>query len=125
MDQFDHQAAVMVQMAIIAEERRQNVYQHAGLSGAWGPNDKEVDKMRCDSTHSHLSREQLSKLPNSNSSVDTWVDEVRSKEKGTRCPSCGECAKDCSCRRQILSVEDRVKELKRAAKEKKRDDDSK
>ena len=61
----------------------------------------------------------------SNSSVDSWVDEVRSKEKGTRCPSCGECAKDCSCRRQISSLEDRVKELKKAAKEKKRDDDSK
>ena len=125
MDQFDHQAAVMVQMAIIAEERRQNVRQHAGPSGAWGPNDGEVDEMRCDSTHSHLSREQLSKLPSSASSVDTWVDEVRSKGKGTRCPSCGECAKDCSCRRQISSLEDRVKELKKAAKEKKRDDDSK
>ena len=124
MDQFDHQAAVMVQMAIIAEERRQNVRQHAGPSGAWGPNDDEVDEMRCDSTHSHLSREQLSKLPSSTSSVDTWVDEVRSKGKGTRCPSCGECAKDCSCRRQISSLEDRVKELKKAAKEKKRDDDS-
>ena len=125
VDQFNHQAAVMVQMAIIAEERRQNVHQHAGPSGAWGLNDEEVDKMRCDSTHSHLSREQLSKLPNSNSSVDTWVDEVRSKGKGTRCPSCGECAKDCSCRCQILSLEDRVKELKKATKEKKRDDDSK
>ena len=125
MDQFDHQAAVKVQMAIIAEERRQNVRQHAGPSGAWGPNDDEVDEMTCDSTHSHLSREQLSKLPNSNSSVDSWVDEVRSKGKGTRCPSCGECAKDCSCRRQISSLEDRVKELKKAAKEKKRDDDSK
>ena len=125
MDQFDHQAAVMVQMAIIAEERRQNVRQHARPSGAWGPNDDEVDEMRCDSTHSHLSREQLSKLPNSNSSVDSWVDEVRSKGKGTRCPSCGECAKDCSCRRQILSLEDRVKELKKAAKVKRRDDDSK
>ena len=125
LDQFDHQAAVMVQMAIIAEERRQNVRQHAGPSGAWGPNDGEVDEMRCDSTHSHLSREQLSKLPSSASSVDTWVDEVRSKGKGTRCPSCGECAKDCSCRRQISSLEDRVKELKKAAKEKKRDDDSK
>ena len=125
MDQFDHQAAVMVQMAMIAEERRQNVHQHAGLSGACGPNDDEVDEMRCDSTHSHLSREQLSKLPHSNSSVDSWVDEVRSKGKGTRCPSCGECAKDCSCRRQISSLEDRVKELKKAAKEKKRDDDSK
>ena len=125
MDQFDHQAAVMVQMAIIAEKRRQNVYQHADLSGAWGPNDEEVDQMRCDSTHSHLSREQLSKLPNSHSSVDTWVDEVRSKGKGTRCPSCGECAKDCSHRRHISSLEDRVKEMKRAAKEKKRDDDSK
>ena len=34
MDQFDHQAAVMVQMAIIAEERRQNVHPHAGPSGA-------------------------------------------------------------------------------------------
>ena len=86
MDQFDHQAAVMVQMAIIAEERRQNVHQHAGPSGPSGPNGEEVDEMRCDSTHSHLSREQLSKLPNSNSSVDTWVDEVRSKGKGTRCP---------------------------------------
>ena len=125
MDQFDHQAAVMVQMAIIAEERRQNVHQHAGPSGAWGLNDEEVDEMRCDSTHSHLSREQLSKLPNSNSSVDTWVDEVRSKGIGTRCPSCGECAKDCSCRCQISSLEDRVKELKKATKEKKRDNDSK
>ena len=125
MDQFYHQAAVMVQMAIIAEDRRQNVNQHAGPSGAWGPNDEEVDEMRCDSTHSHLSREQLSKLPNSNSSVHTLVDEVRSKGKDTRCPSCGECAKDCSCRRQISSLEDRVKDLKRAAKEKKRDDDSK
>ena len=125
MDQFDHKAAVMVQMAIIAEERRQNVHPHAGPSGAWGPNDEEVDKMSGDSTHSHLSREQLSKLPSSTSSVDTWVDEVRSKGKGTRCPSCGECAKDCSCRRQISSQEDRVKELKKAAKEKKRDDDSK
>ena len=125
MDQFDHQAAVMVQMAIIAEEGRQNVHQHAGPSGPWGPNGEEVDEMRCDSTHSHLSREQLSKLPNSNSSVDTWVDEVRSKGKGTRCPSCGECARDCSRRRQIWSLEDRVKELKKAAKEKKRDDDSK
>ena len=56
MDQFNHQAAVMVQMAIIAEERRQNVHPHAGPSGAWGPNDGEVDEMRCDSTHSHLSR---------------------------------------------------------------------
>ena len=83
MDQFDHQAAVMVQMAIIAEGRRQNVHPHAGPSGAWGPNDEKVDKMRCASTHCHLSREQLSKLPNSNSSVDTWVDEVRSKGKGT------------------------------------------
>ena len=81
--------------------------------------------MRCDSTHSHLPREQLSKLPSSTSSVDTWVDEVRSKGKGTRCPSCGECAKDCSWRRQISSLENRVKELKKAAKEKKRDDDSK
>ena len=125
MDQFDHQAAVMVQMAIIAEERRQNVHPHAGPSGVWGRNDDEVDEMRCDSTHSHLSREQLSKLPDSNSSVDSWVDEVRSKGKGTRCPSCGECAKDCSCRRQISSLENRVKELKKAAKEKKRDDDSK
>ena len=125
MNQLDHQAVMMVQMTIIAEERRQNVHQHAGPSGAWGPNDEEVDEMRCDSTHSHLSREQLSKLPSSSSSVDTWVDEVRSKGKGTRCPSCGECAKDCSCRRQILSLEDRVKELKKAAKEKKRDDDSK
>ena len=62
MDQFNHQAAVMVQMAIIAEERRQNVFEPAGPSGAWGPNDEEVDKMRCDSTHSHLSREQLSSL---------------------------------------------------------------
>ena len=124
-DQFDHQAAVMIQMVIIAKGRRQNVHPHAGSSGAWGPNDEEVDEMRCDSTHSHLSREQLSKPPNSNSSVDTWVDEVRSKGKGTRCPSCGECAKDCSCRRQISSLEDRVKELKKAAKEKKRDDDSK
>ena len=125
MDQFDHQAAVMVQMAIIAEERRQNVHPHAGPSGVWGRNDDEVDEMRCDSTHSHLSREQLSKLPSSTSSVDTWVDEVRSKGKGTRCPSCVECAKDCSCRRQISSLETRVKELKKAAKEKKRDDDSK
>ena len=125
MDQFDHQAVVIVQMAIIAEERRQNVHPHAGPSGAWGPDDGEVDEMRCDSTHSHLSREQLSKLHSSASSVDTWVDEVRSKGKGTRCPSCGECAKDCSCRRQISSLEDRVKELKKAAKEKKRDDDSK
>ena len=99
MDQFDHQAAVMVQMAIIAEERRQNVHQHAGPSSAWGPNDEEVDEMRCDSTQSHLSREHLFKLPNSNSSVDTWIDEVRSKGKSTRCPSCGECAKDCSCQR--------------------------
>ena len=124
MDQSDHQAAVMVQMAIITEERRQNVHPHGGPSGARGPNDEEVDEMRCDSTHSHLSREQLSKLPNSNLSVDTPVDEVRSKGKGTRCLSCGECAKDCSCRRQIWSLEDRVKELKKAAKEKKRDDDS-
>ena len=60
MDQFDNEAAVMVQMAIIAEERRQNVHQHAGLSGAWGPNDKVVNEMRCYSTHFHLSREQLS-----------------------------------------------------------------
>ena len=125
MDQFDHHAAVMVQMAINAEERRQNVHPHAGPSGAWGPNDEEVDEAWCDSTHSHLSREQLSKLPSSTSSVDTWVDKVRSKGKGTRCPSCGECAKDCSCRRQISPLEDRVKELKKAAKEKKRDDDSK
>ena len=125
MDQFDHQAAVTVQIAIIAEERRQNVHPHAGPSGAWGPNDEEVDEKRCDLTHSHLSREQLSKLPSSTSSVDTWVDEVRNKGKGTRCPSCGECPKDCSCRRQISSLEDRVKELKKAAKDKKRDDDSK
>ena len=125
MDQFDHQAAVMVQMAIIAEERCQNVHQHASPSSTWGPNDKEVDEIRCDSTHSQLSREQLSKLSNSNSSVDTWVDEVRSKGESTGCPSCGECAKDCSCRRQISSLEDRVKELKKAAREKKRDDDSK
>ena len=55
MDQFDHQAAVMVQMAIIAEEGRQNMHPHAGPSGSWGPNDGEVDEMRCDSTHSHLS----------------------------------------------------------------------
>ena len=69
MDQFDHQAAVMVQMAITAKERRHNVHQHAGPSRAGGPNDEEVDEMRCDSTHSHLSREQLSNLPNSNCSV--------------------------------------------------------
>ena len=124
MDQFDHQAAVMVQMAITAEERRQIVQQDACPLSAWGPNNEDVDKMRCDSTLSHVSREQLSKLPNSNSSVDTWVDEVRNKRKSTRCPSCGECAKDCSCRRQISSLEDKVKELKKAAKEKKRDDDS-
>ena len=115
----------MVQMAIIAEERRQNLRQQAGPSGAWSRNDDEVDEMRCDSTHSHLSREQLSKLPSSTSSVDTWVDEVRSKGKGTRCPSCGECANDCSCRRQISSLENKVKELKKDAKERKRDDDSK
>ena len=86
MDQFDRQAAVMVQMAIIAEKRRQNSPQHAGPSSAWGPNGEEVDKIRCDSTHSHLSREQLSKLANDTSSVDTWVNEVRSKGKSTRCP---------------------------------------
>ena len=125
MDQFDHQAAVIVQMAIIAEEGRKNVHQHAGPSSPWGPNDEEVDEMRCDSTHSHLSREQLPKLCNSNSSVDTWVDEARSKGKSTSCQSCGECAKDCSCRRHISSLEDKVKELKKAAKEKRRDDDSK
>ena len=110
MDQFDHQAAVMVQMAIIAEERRQNVQKHAGPSSAWGPDGEDDDEMRCDSTHSGLSRGQLSKLPNSNSSVDTWVDEVRSKGKSTRCPSCGECAKDCSCRRHISSLEDKMQE---------------
>ena len=125
VDQFHHQAAVMVQMAITAEEGRQNVHQHAGPSSALVPNDEEVDQKRCDSTHSQLSREHLSKLPNSSSSVDTWVDAVRSKGKGTRCSSCGESAKDCSCRRQISSLEDRPKELKNAAKEKKRDDDSK
>ena len=115
----------MVQMAIIAEERRQNVPKHAGPLSSWGPNGKEVDEMRCDSTHSHLSREQLSKLPSSISSVDTWVDEVRSKGKSTRCPSCAKCAKDCSCRRNISSLEDKVKELKKSAQEKKRDDESK
>ena len=114
----------MVQMATIAEQRRQNVHQHAGPSSAWVPNDEEVNGMRCDSTHSHVSREQLSKIPKSNSSVDTWVDELRSKGKRTRCPSCGQCAKDCSCRRHISSLEDRMKNLKKAAKEKKRDDDS-
>ena len=124
MDQFDHQAAVIVQTAIIAEERRQNVHQHAGSSSAWGMNDEEVDELRCHSRHSHLSREQRSKLPNSNSSVDTWVDEVRSKGKSTGCPSCGECTNDCSCRRHISSLEDKVRELKKAAKEKRRDDDS-
>ena len=46
MDQFDHQAAVMVQMAIIAKERRENVHQHAGPSSAWGPDNEEVDEMR-------------------------------------------------------------------------------
>ena len=81
--------------------------------------------MRCHSTHSNIPREQFFKLPNSNSSVDTWANEVRSKGKSTRCPSCGECAKDCSCRRQILWLEDRVKELKMGAKEKKGDDDGK
>ena len=125
MDQFDHQAASMVQMAIIAEERRQNVQQHAGLSSAWVPNGEDVDEMRCDSTHSHLSREQLSKLSSSTFNVDTWIEEVRSKGKSTRCPSSGECAKDCSCWRHIFSLEDKVKKLKKAAKEKKRDDDSK
>ena len=125
MDQFDHQAAVIVQMAIIAKETRQNVQQHAGPSSAWGLNDEDVDELRCDLSHSNLSRELLSKLPNSNSSVDTWVDEVRSRGKSTRCTSCGECAKDCSCRRHISSLEDKVKELNKAAKEKKRDDDSK
>ena len=35
MDQFDHQAAVIVQMAIIAEERWQNVPQHVGPSSSW------------------------------------------------------------------------------------------
>ena len=125
MDQFDHQAAVIMQMAIVAEKRRRNVQQHAGPSSPRGPKDEDVDEMRCDSTHSHLSREQLSKLPNSNSSDDTWADEVRSKGKSTRCPSCGECAKDCSCRRHISSLEDKMKELKKAVKERKRDDDSK
>ena len=43
MDQFEHHTAVMVQMAITAEERRRNVHQHAGPSSAWGPNDEEVD----------------------------------------------------------------------------------
>ena len=125
MEGFQHQAAVMVQMAIIAEERRQNVHQQAGPSSPWGPNHEKVDEMRCDWTHSHLSREQLSTLPNSKSSVDTWADVVRSKGKSTGCPSCGECAKDCCCRRHISSLEDKVKELKKAAKEKRRDDDSK
>ena len=125
MDQVDHHAAVMVQMTIIAEERHENVQQHAGPWSAWNPNGEDVDDMRCDSTHSHLSREQLSKLPSSTSSFDTWVDEVRSKGKSTRCPSCGECAKDYSCGRHISSLEDKVKELKKAAEEKKRDDDSK
>ena len=49
---------------------------------------------------------------------------VRSKGKSTRCPSCGECAKDCSCWRHFSSLEDKVKELKKSAEEKKRDDDS-
>ena len=101
------------------------MHQHAGPLSAPGPNEEAVDEMRCDSTHSHLTREQLCKLPNSNSSVNTWVDEVRSKGKSTSCPSSGECAEDCSGRRQISSLEDRVKERKKDAKEKKRDDDSK
>ena len=109
--QFDQQAAMMVQMAIIAEERRQNVQQHAGPSSACGSNGEDVDEMRCDSTHSHLSREQLSKLPNSNSTVDTWVDEVKSKGKSTRCPLCRECAKECSCRRHIFSLEDKARKV--------------
>ena len=83
MDQFDHQAPLMVQMAIIAEERRQNVRQHAGPSISWGPNGEEVDEMRFISTHSHLCREQRSKLPSSTSSANTWVDEAGSKGKST------------------------------------------
>ena len=129
MDQFDYRAAVMVQMAIIAEERRQNVADYGGPSGSRGPFRAGVDEMRYDSTlnstHSHLSGEQLPKLPSSTSSVDTWVDEVRSKGKGTRCLSCGECGEDCSCRRHISSLEAKVKELNKNAKEKKRDDDRK
>ena len=124
-DRFRHKAPVMVQMAIIAEERRQNVQQVARPSSSWSLNGKEVDEMRCDSTHSHLSRRQLSKLPSSNSSVHYWADGVRSKAKGTCCPSSGECAEGCSCRRHISSLESKMKELKRSAKEKKRDDDRK
>ena len=78
--------------------------------------------MRCDSTHSYLSRETLSRLPSSTSSVDTRVDEVRSKGKGSRCPSCDECAEDCSCRRHILCLEANVKELRKSAREKKREE---
>ena len=125
MDQFDHQAALMVQMSIIAEARRQKVPQHAGPLSSPGPSGREVDKMRCNSTHFHISREQLSKLPSSTSSVDTWVDEVRSKGRGTQCPSCGECDKDCSCRHHILSLDAKVKGLRKSAKETKWDDDSK
>ena len=112
---------MIVQTDIIAKERRQNLSQHARPWSSWGG---EVDKMRCDSTHSHLFRETLSRLPSSTSSVDTRVDELRSKGKGRRCPSCGECAEDCSCRRDILSLEAKVKELKKSAKKKKQDDDS-
>ena len=125
MDQFDHQSAVVVQMAIIAEERRQNVPQHAGPSSFLAPSGEERDEIRCDSAHSHLSREQPSKLPSSTSSFNTWVEEVRGKGKSTRCPSCGEGAKDCSCRRHISFFDDKVKVLKKRAKGKKRDDYSK
>ena len=125
MDQFDHQAAVMVQMAIIAEEKRHNVHQHAGPLSAWGPKGDDVDEMRCDSTHCHLFREQLSKLPNSNSSVATWVDEVGSKGKSTLCPSCGEGAKDWSLSAPRFVARRQGEGAEKAAKEKQRGDDSK
>ena len=79
MNHPDQQAAVMVQMAIIAEERRQNAQHHDCPPSSWGPYSKQVDKTRCDWTHSDLSRKQLSKLPSSTSSVPSWGNEVRSK----------------------------------------------
>ena len=128
-----HQAEGIVQMAIIAKERRQNQAHAAGPSSATDPYIDLVDDMVCDSAHSSFSTEKLSKIPRSKSSstnleISDWIDKVCSKRKRTAADqysSCGECAAECLCRRAISFLAAKMKGLSKNASDKKKDDDNK
>ena len=66
--QFNHQAAELVQMAIIAEEQRRNASHFVGPSSSGGPYVELVNDIVCDSSHASLTKDKLSTIPRSQGS---------------------------------------------------------